>query len=157
MPTVRELQPNDDLSALLKLCKDFFAEYEENHEEFFDTDNLSDADISGRFLDSLKSDDSATIIALVDDKIVGYASMVVRDQPSFYKVKRVGAISAIMVKKDHRRMGIATQLLEEARAFFKRRGIRYFTFYTAAANQAAINLYDKLGFERLHYSFLGRT
>jgi ribosomal protein S18 acetylase RimI-like enzyme len=157
MPTIRELQPNDDLSAVLKLCKDFFAEYEENHEEFFDTDDLTEADISGRFRDSLKSDDSATMIALVDDKIVGYASLVVRDQPSFYKVKRVGAISAIMVAREHRRQGIATRILQEARAYFGRHDIKYFTFYTSAANQAAINLYDKLGFERLHYSFLGRT
>ncbi|MFH1218955.1 MAG: hypothetical protein V1694_00675 [Candidatus Eisenbacteria bacterium] len=34
---VRELRPEDDLAAVLRLCKDFFAEYEGHHKEFFDT------------------------------------------------------------------------------------------------------------------------
>jgi len=45
MITIRELRPEDDLPAVLALCKDFFAEYEGYHKEFFDTDNLSDAGI----------------------------------------------------------------------------------------------------------------
>jgi len=157
MITVRELRREDDLSAVLTLCREFFLEYESHHKEFFDTDNLSDADISGRFLDSLESADSATLIALAGDKIVGYASVAIREQPRFYKVKRVGSISALMVASEFRRRGIAAQLLLEAKAFFQRHGIKYFTFYTAVANQEAVNLYRKLGIEPLHTSFIGEA
>jgi ribosomal protein S18 acetylase RimI-like enzyme len=157
MITVRELRPEDDLATVLALCRDFFAEYESHHEEFFDTDNLSDADISGRFLQSLESDNSATIIALVDNEIVGYASLAVREQPRFYKIKRVGSISALMVAKDYRRQGIATRLLEESRTYFRSHGIKYFTFYTAVANRAALRLYEKIGMKALHSSFLGES
>ncbi len=157
MITIRELRPDDDLTAVLTLCKDFFDEYKEHHEEFFDTDNLTDADISGRFIESLESDDSATIIALVGDEIVGYASVVIRNQPRFYMVKRVGAISALMVTKKHRRKGIATGLLDESRAFFRRHGITYFTLYTAVANDAATAFYERNGLSRLHISFIGKT
>ncbi len=155
MITIRELQPKDDLSAVLKLCKDFFAEYEEHHDEFFDTDNLTDADISGRFVQSLEAGDSATIIALIDNEIVGYASVVVREQPRFYKIKTVGAISALMVAKAHRRKGIATGLLKASREFFGRHGVRYFTLYTAAANNGATAFYEHNGMSRLHISFIG--
>ena len=157
MLTVRELLPEDDIDTVLTLCKDFFAEYENHHKEFFDTDNLSDADISGRFLESLDSDNSATIVALVDQTIVGYASVTVREQPGFYKIKKVGAISALMVAGEHRRKGIATRLLEEARSFFSRNGIKYYTLYTATANRAAIKLYNKIGLKELHSSFIGNT
>ncbi|MFH2037658.1 MAG: GNAT family N-acetyltransferase [Candidatus Zixiibacteriota bacterium] len=157
MISIRELRPDDDLNQVLTLCKDFFAEYEQHHEEFFDTDNLSDDDISGRFIQSMESDDSATIIALMDNKIVGYASVVVRDQPRFYKIKKVGAISAIMVAKDFRRQGIATKILTESKNFFGKCGVKYFTFYTSVANKEALKLYEKCGFEPLHYSFLGKT
>jgi len=157
MISIRELLPEDDLAAVLALCKDFFAEYEGHHKEFFDTDNLSDADISGRFLQSMESDSSATIIALVDDVIVGYASVAVREQPRFYKIKKVGAISALMVAREHRRQGIATRLLAEAKIYFRRYGIKYFTFYTAVANQAAIRLYERKGMAALHTSFIGET
>ncbi|MBN1211958.1 MAG: GNAT family N-acetyltransferase [candidate division Zixibacteria bacterium] len=157
MITIRELRTGDDLGAVLTLCKAFFAEYETHHEEFFDTDNLSDADISGRFLESLESDRSATIIALVDNEIVGYASVAVREQPRFYKIKKVGAISALMVATKYRRKGIGTRLLEEARVFFRRRGIKYFTLYTASANKSALELYKRVGLSELHTSFLGDT
>ena len=157
MMTLREMEQTDDLEAVLGICKGFFAEYESHHREFFDTDNLCDDDISGRFLQSLDSDNSATIIALIDDAIIGYASVVVRDQPRFYKVKRVGAISALMVAPEFRRRGIATGIMAEARDYFRRQGVKYYTFFTSVANADAIRLYKKLGMEPLHTSFLGET
>jgi ribosomal protein S18 acetylase RimI-like enzyme len=157
MITTRKLKSDDDLSAVLRLCKEFFAEYEKHHEEFFDTDNLTDDDISGKFMESLDSDNSATLIALDDDKTVGYISLTIREQPRFYKIKKVGAIPALMVDKDYRRQGIGTRLLKEAISFFKSKGIKYFTFYTSVANSDAVSLYEKLGMKPLHTSFLGNT
>lgn len=157
MISVRELRREDDLTEVLTLCKDFFAEYESFHKEFFDTDNLTDADISGRFLESMESENSATIVALVDDKIVGYALIAVREQPRFYKIKKVGVISGLMVAKEHRRKGIATMLLEEVRSFFRRRDIKYFTLYTSAANRAALNFYKHTDMAELHMTFIGET
>ncbi len=157
MITVRRLGSGDDLSAVLKLCKEFFAEYQDHHPEFFDTDNLSDGDISGRFRESIESETSATLIALDDGETVGYASLSVREQPQFYKVKRVGGISAIMVVPAHRRRGVGTMIMQEAKRYFREQGLKYFTFYTAVANEPAIKLYKKLGIEPLHLSFLGET
>ncbi|MCK4412386.1 MAG: GNAT family N-acetyltransferase [Candidatus Eisenbacteria sp.] len=157
MISIRELRPEDDLAAVLTLCKDFLAEYEGHHREFFDTGNLSDADISGRFLQSMESDSSATIIALVDDAIVGYASLAVREQPRFYRIKKVGVISGLMVANDHRRKGIATRLLAAAEAYFQRKAIGYFTAYTAVANHAAIEFYEHNGMGALHTTFIGET
>ena len=125
MITIPELRPKDDLAAILTLCKDFFAEYEGHHKEFFDTDNLSDADISDRFLQSMESSSSATLIALLDNTIVGYALVAVREQPRFYKIKKVGVISGLMAAKNHRRKGIATRLIAESKAYSQRNGIRY--------------------------------
>jgi ribosomal protein S18 acetylase RimI-like enzyme len=157
MITIRELRPEDDLAAVLTLCRDFFAEYEGHHKEFFDTDNLSDADISDRFLQSMESKSSATIIALLDDAIVGYALVAVREQPGFYKIKKVGVISGLMVSKNHRREGLGTRLLAESKAYFHRNGIKYFTLYTAVANQGATRFYEKNGMAALHTSFIGET
>lgn len=157
MITIRELRPKDDLAAILTLCKDFFAEYEGHHKEFFDTDNLSDADISDRFLQSMESSGSATFIALLDNTIVGYALVAVREQPRFYKIKKVGVISGLIVAKNHRRKGIATRLIAESKAYFQRNGIRYFTLYTAVANQGATRFYEQNGMAALHTSFIGET
>ena len=157
MITVRELEPEDDLNTVLTLCKDFFSEYEDHHEEFFDTDNLTDDDISGRFLASLKSDTSSTIIALEDDIIVGYASISISNQPGFYKIKRVGNISALMVVPKYRRKGVATLLIDDSKMFFKKGGVKYYTLFTSHKNEGAIKFYKKINLERLHVSFLGEV
>ena len=83
--------------------------------------------------------------------------MAVREQPRFYRIKGVGAISALMVAKGHRRQGIATRLLAETGSFFRQREVKYYTFHTAVANQAAIRLYAQNGMEALHTSFIGET
>jgi len=154
---IRELSAEDDLDAVLSLCRVFFAEYEAHHDEFFDTDDLRDAHLSGRFLNSISSDSSKTIIALVDDAIVGYASIVVRDQPEFYRVKRVGAISGLMVEPAFRRQGIATRLLAEAKRWFREKGVRYFTVYTATGNAAAVEFYSRSGMQPLHTTLIGEA
>ena len=157
MITIRELKSEDDLPGILSLCKDFFTEYESYHGEFFDLDNLTDEDLSGRFVESIESNNSATFVALVDNVIVGYAAVDVRDQPDFYKVKKVGAIWGLMVDKNHRRRGIASHLLEKARGYFQQKGIKYFTLYTAVANKGAIEFYKNNGLNPLHMAFIGEN
>lgn len=157
MISIQELSSEDDLPEVLALCRDFFAEYEDNHERFFDTDNLTDADISGRFLASIGSDIAVTLVARDGDRIVGYILLALRDQPRLYKVKKIGVIPALMIAEDHRRRGIGTRLLEEARVRFARHGIRYFTFYTSVANTTALRLYEKTGMTPLQTVFLGET
>ncbi len=155
MITIRELQIKDDLSLVLKLCKDFFAEYSEHHDDFFDTDNLTDADISTRFLTSLKFGDSATYVAINDGNIVGYSFVAIKEQPSLYKIKKVGSISGLMVQKDQRNKGIATQLLEEAKSFFNAYGVKYYTVFTAVTNDVALKLYKRLGMKPLTSTLIG--
>jgi ribosomal protein S18 acetylase RimI-like enzyme len=153
--SIRELREEDDLDAVLSLCKAFFDESEAHHEEFFATDGLRDDHLSGRFLNSITSDSTSTIIALVDNTIVGYASIAVRDQPDFYMVKRVGAISGLMVKTAFRRQGIATRLLAEAKHWFRQKGVKYFTVYTAVGNVAAVEFYRRNGMQPLHTTLIG--
>jgi ribosomal protein S18 acetylase RimI-like enzyme len=157
MIDVRTLTPQDDLTAVLQLCRDFFREYERHHPGFFEIDGLSDEAISGRFKESLESERSVTVIALVDDEIVGYALASIREQPPFYRVKHVGAISGLMVAPKFRRRGLGSRLLLEIEAYFRRHDIRYFTLYTSIANQGAIKLYERLGLEFLQAIFLGDT
>jgi ribosomal protein S18 acetylase RimI-like enzyme len=134
---------------------DFFAEYEQYHGEFFDTGTLKDADLSARFLRSMESENSATFIALLDENVVGYISITIREQPQFYKIKKIGAISGLMVAKGYRRKGIATRLLAQAKVYFMQRGIQYYTVYTATANQGAVRFYEQNGLAVLHTIFIG--
>ncbi len=70
-------------------------------------------------------------------------------------VKRVGAISGLMVKTALRRHGIATRLLEEAKHRFRQREVKYFTVYTATGNVAAVEFYRRSGMQPLHTTLIG--
>ena len=157
MLTVRELRANDNLSAVLQLCRMFFIEYAANHGEFFDTEEITDDDIAVRFRDSIHSENATTIIALDDGEIVGYALIAVREQPRFYKVKQIGAVSGLMVAPEYRGRGIGSKLLDAARIFFKDHGIKYFTLYTAVSNRDAIEFYESAGLMPLQTIFVGET
>ena len=157
MVSLRRLQKEDDFHGLGALSKEFFEEYEAHHEEFFKVDTLCDSDIVGFFSRSVDSDDAATFVATANGRTVGYITVFIRTQPDFYKIKKVGVISGLMIDKGHRRRGVASQLLAEATAFFEKKGVEYFTVYTATANQTAIKFYERNGMTPLLSTMVGQT
>lgn len=157
METIRQLKPDDDLRDLIDLSKEFFQEYAVHHRDLFRIDEMNDSHITGYFSRFLAAEDSATFIAIVDGRTVGYMTIHVRSQEDFYKVKKVGAISGLMVHREHRRKGIATRLLAEARSFLDGKGVVYFTVYTASANEGAFRFYERNGMAPLHVTMVGET
>ncbi len=155
MIEIRALAKTDTLDDLIVLSREFFAEYESHHQDFFEIDNLSDGDIVAYFSRWLDDDDGETLIALAGDRIVGYMTVYVHAQPNYWKIKRVGAISGLMVREAYRQRGIAGQLLAKARAFFEKKGVTYFTVYTAVGNRAAIAFYERSGLSPLYTTMVG--
>lgn len=155
MVEIRPLRPADSLDELIALSRAFFAEYESHHPAFFQIDDLRDEHVANRFTSWLEDEDKETFIAVSDGRIVGYINIYVQDQAPFWQVKRIGHISGLMVALAYRRRGIAGQLLAAAQTFFRQKGVRYFTVYTAVANHPAIQFYEKSGMVPLHTTFLG--
>ena len=56
-------------------------------------------------------------------------------------------ITNVMVREDHRRAGIAEEMLKELMERSKEIGARNFTLEVRASNLPAIRLYEKLGFK----------
>ncbi len=152
---VRALRPEDDLHDLIALSREFFQEYEAYHEDFFKIEQLKESNIVDYFSRWLNDENGKTFIALAEDRIVGYITVYVREQATFWKVKKVGDISGLMVHKNYRRRGIASQLLARARDFFAERAVRYFTLFTAVGNEAAIAFYVRNGLVPLHTTMIG--
>jgi len=134
----------------------FFQEsHESHHENFFKIDRLSDSDIVDYFSQWIDDEDGETFIALTGGRIVGYITAYVRTQPIYWKIKKVGDISGLMVQKAYRRRGIARQLLAKARAFFEKKAVRYFTVYTAIGNRGALEFYERSGLLPLCTTMMG--
>jgi ribosomal protein S18 acetylase RimI-like enzyme len=157
MTSLRRLTPDDDLDQLIVISRDFFEEYSLHHKELFQIDELTAKDIRDYFSRSIGTADGATFIATAQGKIVGHITVFVRRQADFWRIKRGGSISGLMVCREHRRRGIATALLSEAIAFFRRRGVKYFTTYTAVANERAAEFYERSGMVPLQTTFIGEV
>ena len=152
---VRRLQPGDDFRDLIVLSKAFFEEYQGHHGEFFGIETLHDQDVIAYFSCFLNKDDRVAFIALRDDHVIGYITLLVQSQPSYWKVKRIGHISGLMVGNGNRRQGIGTLLLEQARGYLREQGVKYYTVCTAVQNRQALEFYERRGLEALQSNLVG--
>ena len=89
--------------------------------------------------DELTSETSQFICAKYENKIVGFAGIkIILDEAD---------IMNIAVKKDYRRQGIATLLLNHILKICKEKGIKTIHLEVNEENFSAISLYQKFGFE----------
>ena len=153
---IRILQRSDDLNDLILLSKKFFEEYEGN-DDYFKIDELSDEDITDYFDNFIDSENKKAFIAIENNQIIGYITAYIKDQPSFWKIKTIGDISGLMVDKDYRRMGIATQLLSNCKDFFKEKNVMYYTLFTSVNNVDGLEFYIKNGMEPLYTTLKGKA
>jgi ribosomal protein S18 acetylase RimI-like enzyme len=153
----RPLLKTDDFRDLLSLSREFFNEYESYHKEFFKIDHLSDDDIISYFSAFCDSESRRAFIALTDNRIVGYITLYIRDQADYWRVKRAGEVSGLMVDSRYRQQGISRELMNHARKFFVSHGVKYFTLYTSVENMDALEFYSKDGLVPLYSTLIGET
>ncbi|MEI4551694.1 ribosomal protein S18-alanine N-acetyltransferase [Pseudoalteromonas spongiae] len=116
---------SNDLTALLAI---------ENR--CFDSDKISQRS----FKRYLVSEHSKLLVAENDDLVVGYVLI------WLHKGTRLGRIYSLAVLPEMRGKGIAEQLLTAIESVAKAHKRFYIRLEVAAKNQAAINLYEKLGY-----------
>jgi RimJ/RimL family protein N-acetyltransferase len=89
--------------------------------------------------------DAALLVAeLETGELVGRLSLMRDPHPASAHVADLG----VMVAAGHRRRGIGTALMTAAEAWAGRARVRKLELHVFPYNEAAINLYEKLGYER---------
>jgi ribosomal protein S18 acetylase RimI-like enzyme len=157
MDEIRILKSNDDLDDLIHLSHEFFREYEAHHAYFFKVDHLSDGDIKNYFLSFCEHETRKAFIAIEGGKIIGYLTGYIKEQASYWQIKKVGEISGLMVHHEFRHRGIASELIHEAELFFRSTGVNCFTGYTSINNKVALDFYQHLGLTPLYMTFIGEA
>jgi ribosomal protein S18 acetylase RimI-like enzyme len=146
--------PFDDL---ISLSREFFQEYQANHQAFFKIDDLKDEDVIHYFSSFCGAKNRGAYLALVDGQTVGYITVYVKEQANYWQVKRVGEISGLMVRKEYRRLGIGKELIARAKGFFIARDVRFYTVYTAVENRVALDFYRHNGMTLLYTTMIGEV
>jgi GNAT superfamily N-acetyltransferase len=103
----------------------------------------------GHFLGTqLDVDDAVVFVAERDGRAVGYVWAGI--EPLSWKELRdvAGFVHDIVVEETERRSGVATALMEAAAAWVRDRGVPRLMLWTAAPNEGAQRLFERLGFRR---------
>ena len=88
---------------------------------------------------------AAVLVAEEDDRIVGRLSIGRDTHPASEHVADVG----LMVADGYRRRGIGRALMENAEAWARGVGVRKIELHVFPHNEAALALYDRLGYRRV--------
>lgn len=155
MIKIRLLNRVDSFADLISLSREFFREYEAYHPDFFKIDDLKDEHVVSYFSYFCENEARAAFIAVDGERIVGYITVSVKEQPDYWQVKKVGDISGLMVQLEYRHRGIASKLYAKAREFLEAKGIQYFTVFTSVENQAGLYFYRGNGLVPLHTTLIG--
>ncbi len=156
MIEIRALKNDDNLNDLIPLSKEFFLEYEANHSYFFKTDRINKTNIVSYFSNFIDNENRKAFIAIDNNMIIGYISVLIQNQSSYWAVKKIGHISGFMVNKNYRRKGIGIKLLDNAIDYFGEKSVRNYTVYTSVNNIGAIEFYKRKGMEPLYTTLLGK-
>lgn len=93
------------------------------------------------FLDSLNQEMCVYLVVKNQEEVVAYCGL--------YVVQDEGQITNVAVKENYRKLHVATDMLSELIKQAIDRGARNFALEVRASNNAAIHIYEKLGFEKV--------
>jgi ribosomal-protein-alanine N-acetyltransferase len=102
-------------------------------------DTFSDPWSKEDFCSSFHEENNGYMIAEIDGKVVGYCG--------YWGIVGEGYIYNVAVKKEYRKQRIGYHLLKNLIDMSKNKGIVSFTLEVRCSNEAAIHLYETLGFE----------
>ena len=94
----------------------------------------------------LRDQSSVILVAETDEDCVGYLVGYVDESQPIFKQRRHGYLSDVYVSPDHRRKGVAGDLIREAEDFFKSQDVAHVRLNVLAKNTTSRAFCEKLGF-----------
>ncbi|MAG91304.1 hypothetical protein CMO83_01355 [Candidatus Woesearchaeota archaeon] len=139
-----------DVESVVLLWKEFMRENNSfKSKEVLKVDQFNN-DASNLFrkfvINNIKSKNSVVLVAEEKSKIVGFIQAQIKDNLKVYKVKKIGHISDLFVKRNYRKRNMSSVLKNFAFKWFKSKKIKYVSLQTEIRNKLAHKIYEKWGF-----------
>ena len=98
-----------------------------------------------KMINALAKEPNAIIVAINESVVNGY--LFIKGE-SVSRVKHRASVAVVGVCDFARRQGVAQQMFEQAHIFAKEKGLHRLQISVIATNEAAIQLYEKMGYVR---------
>jgi len=109
--------------------------------------NKSKDEIARNFIkNAIHSKNGLVLISEINDDIIAYILITIRNNFPFFKLKKYGKLQTIYVKDEYRYSGISSKLKDEAFKWCKEKGINRISLDVLPDNLNAIKIYKKWGF-----------
>lgn len=154
---IREAGPEDVEALVDDLWFPLAHEMEEldSFNALIDSEDVREGSL-GHKGELIEDDDYVFFLAFVDNQRnpVGFVGLEETDSPPIFDRGRHTHVHEIYVKEGYRGSGIATRLMEKAEEWAEDRGCEYLDLMVNADNDAAISLYEEMGFDVKRYNML---
>ena len=91
---------------------------------------------------------SRLMVALQDDRVVGFAHGTIRFAPDFLGGKKVGYIPHVYVAASVRSKGIGALMIRELEEWFRQQDVHSFELQVLCENTAGIAFWQRLGYKK---------
>jgi ribosomal protein S18 acetylase RimI-like enzyme len=137
----------DDYLPLLPLFNQIDSAHRENHPDVFVRPHGRTRE-KDYFIDLLSNPDVGFIVAEVDNRVVGFIHVIVRETPQIPVLiqRRFASIDSVLVTNEYQRKGIGVKLVEAAKAWAMDNGAESIELNVYEFNESAIAFYRHLGF-----------
>jgi ribosomal protein S18 acetylase RimI-like enzyme len=138
----------EDVVAISKLWLKFM-QYNAAFDSSFEVKPKVSARFAREIQNRLTDSNYRIAVAEIDNGLVGYCFSYVSRKPYFFKLGKFGFIGDLYVNEQYRRGGIGRLLVDDAHAYFERRGAEQIELLVASKNIDTIKFWEKLGYTKL--------
>ncbi len=97
--------------------------------------------------EKVEDSDSQVFIAWEDGEAAGYIMTGLEERPPIFEISTKCSVNEIFVKKEFRRQGVATMLMDAVEEFGRERGCKFIQLEVDIQNESAQEFYERYGFE----------
>ncbi|MDR1554336.1 MAG: GNAT family N-acetyltransferase [Prevotellaceae bacterium] len=130
----------DDYALVFELLKQLWTDVQLNYET-----------LQTVYENALKSDRQKLIIGLIDNKIIGFCSLTVKN--SLWQSGNLGHIDELVVDENFRKYGIGKKLMDAITKIAKENNCKQTELSSAFHRKEAHQFYENLGYEKRAYLF----
>lgn len=135
-----------DIPIIVKLAIDL-VKYHEKFDKYFEPVKNVKSVYSKYFKNCIYSTKKKLLVALDEDRIIGYALGEISVRSPVFKKNKIGIINDMLIIKEYRRKKIANSFLKELFDWFNSKKIKNIELTVHSNNPNAISAWKKYGFK----------
>jgi GNAT superfamily N-acetyltransferase len=139
-----------DLDTLKDDIIEMWSNHHLNNRSLIAENILEDTDIKEYFKDSINKDKGFALIATIDDEIAGIVRVEEELLEDFFTNNKAYKVDDLVIKKDFRRKGVATALLNKVKEIAKENNITILKARVYSFNEPAQNFFIEKEFDQLY-------